>query len=67
MTDLRKAIKEAAEQQAVKQAELAKAAGVTRQTVSNWMAGRNQIRADAVERMMDRLGLVVAMDLTGRV
>jgi transcriptional regulator with XRE-family HTH domain len=59
MTDLRQTIREAAERQGVNQCELARAAGVTRQTIRNWQEGRNKINADAVERMMERLGLVV--------
>lgn len=59
MTDLRQTIRESAERQGVNQCELARAAGVTRQTIRNWQAGRNKINAGAVERIMDRLGLVV--------
>ena len=59
MTDLRQTIREAAERQGVNQCELARAARVTWQTVRNWQAGRSKINADAVERMMERLGLVV--------
>jgi transcriptional regulator with XRE-family HTH domain len=59
MTDLQRTILDAAERQGINKTDLAKCAGVTRQTLANWMAGRNQISVGAVERIMERLGLVV--------
>lgn len=59
MTDLRQIVHDAAKHQGVTQQQLAEAGGVSRQTVNNWLAGRSDLKAKSLGRIMDRLGMVV--------
>lgn len=57
MTDLRAAIRSACIARGLSIAELADLADTSRPNLSNFLAGKRELRSDSIERLLDRLDL----------